>query len=93
MISATSRYQRNGTAQVTDRRGRQQVMVLRRPPAVQNLVVSDHLWSDFSRVDTVSAGAYGVAEAWWMIGEANPQVLDWTQLPAGSRVMVPRGTV
>ncbi|MFH9731881.1 hypothetical protein [Streptomyces sp. NPDC017260] len=90
-ISLTSRYQRNGTALVKDRNGTLQLMVLRRPPQAQSLRVSDYRWQGSERVDTVSARYYQSESAWWMYAEANPSVLDWTQVPAGQQIMVPRG--
>lgn len=90
-ISLTSRYQRNTTALVPDRHGRLQLAVMRRPPAAQSLRVSDYRWQDSERVDTVAARYYQSESAWWMYAEANPSVMDWSRVPAGQQIMVPRG--
>ncbi|NIY68043.1 hypothetical protein [Streptomyces malaysiensis] len=90
-ISRTSRYQRNETALVPDRHGRPQLAVLHRAPVDQKLRVSDYRWRAHERVDSVAAEYYGSETSWWMYAEANPQVLDWTQPPAGIQIMVPRG--
>lgn len=89
-ISLTSRYQRNSTALVQDRNGNLQLSVLRRAPAAQSLRVSDYRWRDSERVDTVSTRYYQSESAWWMYAEANPEVLDWTQVAAGQQIRVPR---
>lgn len=90
-ISLTSRYQRNDTALVKDRNGQLQLAVLRRPPQTQSLLVSDYRWRGNERVDTVSSRYYQSESAWWMFAEANPGVLDWSDVPAGQQIMVPRG--
>ncbi|MEV7902176.1 tail protein X [Streptomyces anulatus] len=90
-ISLTSRYQRHATALVRDRRGNLQLAVMSRAPENQSLRVSDYRWRSHERVDDVSTRYYGSETSWWMIAEANPRVLDWTQVPAGMQIMVPRG--
>ncbi|MFV0135488.1 hypothetical protein ACLGIH_20090 [Streptomyces sp. HMX87] len=90
-IDITSRYQRNETALVADRRGRLQLAVMHRRPANQSLRVSDYRWRTSDRVDDVASRYYGSESSWWMYAEANPQILDWTQVPAGQQIMVPRG--
>jgi phage tail protein X len=90
-ISRTSRYQRNATALVADRKGQLQLAVMQRSPTDQSLRVSDYRWRSGERVDSVASEYYGSETSWWMYAEANPQVLDWTNPPAGLQIMVPRG--
>ncbi|MGW3860709.1 hypothetical protein ACWEDZ_04405 [Streptomyces sp. NPDC005047] len=90
-ISRTSRYQRNETALVRDRRGQLQLTVLPRKPEAQRLRVSDYRWRSSDRVDEVSSRYYDSESSWWMYAEANPGILDWTQVTAGQQIMVPRG--
>ncbi|MFE2539055.1 hypothetical protein [Actinacidiphila glaucinigra] len=90
-IARTSRYQRNATALVAGRDGQLRLAVMHRRPVDQSLRVSDYRWRDSERVDDVSTRYYGSESSWWMYAEANPGVLDWTQVAAGQQVMVPRG--
>ena len=90
-ISRTSRYQRNATSLVADRNGQLQLAVMHRKPADQSLRVSDYRWRSSERVDDVATRYYGSESSWWMYAEANPAVLDWTQVPTGRQIMVPRG--
>ncbi|MFI7083871.1 hypothetical protein ACIBUR_09720 [Streptomyces anulatus] len=90
-ISLTSRYQRHATALVKDRHGRLQLAIMHRGPESRSLRVSDFRWRGDERVDDVSTRYYGSESSWWMVAEANPQILDWTQVPAGMQIMVPRG--
>jgi phage tail protein X len=90
-IDITSRYQRNETALVADRNGKLQLAVMPRRPAEQTLRVSDYRWRAGDRVDDVASRYYGSESSWWMYAEANMQILDWTQVPPGQQIMVPRG--
>lgn len=90
-IDITSRYQRNETALVTDRKGQLQLAIIHRRPTDQTLRVSDYRWRTSDRIDDVAARYYGSESSWWMYAEANPQILDWTQVPSGKQIMVPRG--
>jgi hypothetical protein len=90
LISRTSRYQRNFTALVADHAGNPQEYIVHRQPVAMTLQVNDYLWTQDDRVDSVAADFYGSETSWWMIAEANPQVLDWTEVAVGTRIRVPR---
>jgi hypothetical protein len=91
MISRTSRYQTNTQATFVDRQGRPQIGIVHQAPQAQRLMVRDYLWKDFDRVDLVAARYYQVEDAWWTFARANPRVLDWTRVTAGTAVMIPSG--
>lgn len=90
LISRTSRYQRNLTALVNDRAGNPQQFIVRRAPVTLTIQVNDYLWRQSDRADSIAAGYYGSESSWWMYAEANPQILDWSDVPPGSQVRVPR---
>lgn len=90
-IDITSRYQRNTTALVPDRHGNLQLAIVHRRPSAQTLRVTDYRWREEERVDDVASRYYGSESSWWMIAEANPGILDWTQVPTGQQILVPRG--
>jgi phage tail protein X len=90
LISRTSRYQRNSTALVNDRNGNPQLYIVHRQPVAMALQVSDYLWRQADRVDSIAGDYYGSESSWWMFAEANPHVLDWSEVTAGTRVRVPR---
>ncbi|MGW3153709.1 tail protein X [Streptomyces sp. NPDC001089] len=90
-IDITSRYQRNETALVADRSGNLQLAIMTRRPVDQTIRVTDYRWRTGERVDAVAARYYGSESSWWMYAEANPRLMDWTQVPAGQQIMVPRG--
>lgn len=41
------------------------------------------------RVDTIAHDFYGKATLWWMIADANPEILDWAELSPGDVIRVP----
>lgn len=90
LIDRTSRYQRNLLDLVADRNGNPQQYIVHRTPVAMTLQINDYLWRQYDRVDSVAAGYYGSESSWWMIAEANPQVLDWTSVVPGTRVRIPR---
>lgn len=90
LISRTSRYQRNLISLVDDRNGTSRQYIVHRQPVAMVLQVNDYLWRQDDRVDSLAASFYGSESSWWMIAEANPAVLDWSTVPAGTRIRVPR---
>lgn len=90
LISGTSRYQRNLTALVAGRDGTTQQYIVHRSPVAMVLQVNDYLWRQSDRVDALAAGYYGSETSWWMIAEANPNILDWANVPPGTRIRIPR---
>lgn len=45
---------------------------------------------DAERIDTIAKDFYGKAELWWMIADANPEIIDWvTPLEPGTILRVP----
>lgn len=41
------------------------------------------------RVDTIADDFYGDARLWWIIADANPEILDWLDLQVGNIIRVP----
>jgi phage tail protein X len=44
---------------------------------------------DGERVDTIAHDFYGRGDLWWMIADANPEILDWMALDPGTVIRVP----
>lgn len=51
----------------------------------------EYLWEDGDRVDQIAARFLSYPDKWWIIAEMNPQVNDFTQVPVGTRIRIPRG--
>jgi hypothetical protein len=48
-----------------------------------------YLWVYGDRPDSVAAFFYGDPSMWWNIADANPEILDWTDLQPGTVIRVP----
>lgn len=88
-ISADSRYT---SAEITtavgpDGETRQEM----RPAFPRSRVITYTYYrvTDAERVDTIANDFYGRPELWWMIADANPEILDWLELSPGTVIRVP----
>lgn len=50
-----------------------------------------HLLSGGDRPDTLAGDFYGNSDLWWVIADANPEIMDWMDLPLGAVVRIPSG--
>lgn len=50
----------------------------------------DYTWKGGDRLDTVSHQFYKTPHLWYLIAEANPEIEDLQNIPAGYKVRVPR---
>lgn len=91
MINADSRY---ATATITTGVGaagdtRQEMRVAFPRPRV--ITYTFYRVIDGERIDTIANDFFGRGDLWWMIAEANPEIIDWLDLPPGSVIRVPNG--
>lgn len=89
MISANSRYR---TATVTTATGpdgltRQEMRVAF--PRARRITYTYHRVLSGERGDTLAFRYYGNGSLWWMIADANPEILDWLELPPGQVLRIP----
>jgi phage tail protein X len=88
-ISASSRYANNVTTMITDASGVSRLTITPQQPRANTLSVVDYTWGATDRVDTLAARMYGDETMWWVIAQGNPQIFDWTLIPAGTRIRIP----
>lgn len=88
-ITADSRYVTAviTTAQGADGETRQEMRV----PTPRSRMISYTFYRVLGtdRIDTISYAFYGRADLWWRIANANPEILDWLNLPAGVILRIP----
>lgn len=48
-----------------------------------------HLWKDTDRPDSLAHTFYGDATMWWYIADANPEILSWDNIQAGTLIRIP----
>lgn len=54
------------------------------------LTWSDYTWKNGDRLDIVSQTFYSTPYSWWIIAEANPEIEDVLNIPAGTVIRIPK---
>lgn len=64
-----------------------------RPAFPTTKVISYTLYRVISgdRIDTLANDFFGRADLWWVIADANPEIMDWFDLPFGAVLRIPNG--
>lgn len=89
MIASNSRYTTAviNTAVGPDGETRQEMRV---PfPKSRRINYTYHRVTAADRVDTLAYDYYGNAQLWWMIADANPEIIDWLGLEPGEVIRIP----
>ena len=88
MISATSRYVNATLDVITDERGTHQVVEVPQP---ENTVITYSYYqiAEFDTVDRLADTVLGDGRLWWRIADANPEILDWSDVPVGTVIRMP----
>lgn len=89
MINATSRYADSQVLKVADENGDLQLAIV---PGMQsnftvNFTYYQWVWGD--RIDALANQWFGDATRWWSIADANPEILDWTEIEPGVVLRIP----
>lgn len=87
-ISSGSRYANNKIVSVPVK-GKSRPTIVIEPPGEQRIQYSTYTWQDGDQIEYLSWSAYGDEEAWWIIADANPEIMFWNDLPRGTEVRVP----
>jgi hypothetical protein len=90
MISETSRYRDTAVETLDSDRGTHQSIVPTSPPPELYFEFTYYQLGAWDRADTLASFLYGDGTLWWMLANANPEILDWTQLKVGAIIRVPR---
>lgn len=61
---------------------------LRKTPE-QEFFFTFHKVQEGDRIDLLAAKYYGDVTLWWMICDANPELIDWMWLPSGIMLRIP----
>lgn len=91
MITANSRY-KTATIQTAvgpDGSTRQEMRVAF--PTSRSITYTFYRVGAGERVDTIANDFYGDGRMWWMIADANPEIMDWADLTVGDVIRVPSG--
>lgn len=50
----------------------------------------DYTWKSGDRLEQISQNFYNTPYSWWIIAEANPEIEDALNIPAGYKIRVPK---
>lgn len=88
MISASSRYSNSKVVTLTKNSKSVSVVV---PSASQSYTFNYvfHTVAKHDRIDSIANAFYNDSTQWWRIGDANPEIMDWTVLTPGQIIRIP----
>lgn len=88
-ISQTSRYASSTLAPVTDATGITRQTILPTTPSDTAYQVRFYQWSAGDRADLLAFRTYGDERLWWLIANANPEIILWLNVPVGTVIRIP----
>jgi len=88
MITATSRYASSTVSIVDDDRGKHQSVNI--PAPAEKVVTFTYYQVDGTdSVDMMAYRLYGSGQFWWVLADANPEILDWQTVRPGTIIRIP----
>lgn len=88
MIDALSRYSKATVSTVTDHRGTHQSVEVPAPTDM-TFTFTFYQVEEGDRIDILASDLLGAGQLWWMLADANPEVLDWHNLDPGTIIRIP----
>lgn len=88
MVSTNSRYASNAVILLNTNRG-SVVTIAHKTPQPLTISYTFIRLDEGERIDHLAFNMYGDARLWWKIADANPEILDWTNVPTGTVLRVP----
>jgi phage tail protein X len=89
MITAQSRYA-SSVISVIDHPTRGSVLSVEPRPAETRVFNFTYIvMEEFDRVDLIAYRVFGNAALWWKVADANPEILDWSEVEPGTVIRVP----
>ena len=88
-IGPFSRYADNTVISLADDAGVSRPTILITPPGKQIISFSTYEWKLGDHIEYLAYSVYGDEQSWWLIANANPEILYWDDLPPGTEVRLP----
>lgn len=88
MITPQSRYANTPVTTITDHRGPHQVMAPV-PNYTGSFAFTYYQVEEGDTPEWIAYSTYDDGRLWWTIANANPEILDWTDLPVGTILRIP----
>ena len=89
MISSDSRYADSVTVNAQNRKGKDIVVITPSRSNAFTFNYVNYVLNSGDRVDLLANAFYNDPTLWWKIADANPEIMDWTFLPAGKTIRIP----
>lgn len=90
-INQYSRYVNNVVTNLVDKHGVTRPTIVITAPGEQRIQFSSYTWEQGDQIDYLAYSAYADEESWWIIANANPEILFWDNIAPGTIVRVPNG--
>lgn len=88
-VSATSRYASGVITVVDDPQRGQHQAIIPAAPVDRAFAFTFYQWADGDTVDMLGYRFFGTGQLWWMLADANPEILDWHNVPVGTVLRIP----
>jgi nucleoid-associated protein YgaU len=87
-IASNSRYAQSVVVPIVfNGKSRQTIVSSEQIPFV--IQYTFHQVTSNERIDNIAFQFYGDATRWWVIADANPEILDWSTITEGTLIRVP----
>ena len=87
-ISVFSRYANNLVQPIINNGLTKQTIIVT-PPRERRISFSTYTWRLGDQIEYLAYSAYGDEQAWWVIADANPEILLWDIITPGTTIRVP----
>jgi len=90
MISLASRYTKDYVGRVTENNVTRTIIV-KKPVRPNTFDFTYYQWFDGDRIDLVARDYFDDERLWYVIADANPEILVWTEVAVGTVIRIPSG--
>lgn len=87
-VNVDSRYSQSTIAKLDTSRGLVFTIVSSAQQAFA-VTYTGYIWEEGDRIDLLADLHYGDVNKWFIMADANPEVLDWHEVPAGTIIRIP----
>lgn len=90
-ISPYSRYADNVVTPIVDNHNVSRPTIIITTPTQQTINFSTYTWKLGDQIEYLAYSAYGDEQSWWIIANANPEILVWDSpfIKIGTQIRVP----
>lgn len=91
MIATNSRYIADLVVRVQDANGNWHLAIYKGLPPTQKIQYQYYTWTQTDTIDSIAYFAYSDPSQWWIIADANPEIMYWDNLTPGTVIRIPLG--